>query len=81
MEAKTVVILKCVLCVYLDLSVFIVIQTSNVFVANLPPHVNEQSLGMFFARMGPVGSVSIVSAWSIPVDQISGVGQNNVAPW
>ena len=35
------------------------LQTSNVFVANLPPHVNEQSLGMFFARMGPVGSVSI----------------------
>ena len=33
-------------------------QTSNVFVANLPPHVTEQSLGNFFARMGPVGSVS-----------------------
>jgi U2-associated protein SR140 len=34
------------------------VQTSNVFVANLPPHVTEQSLGNFFARMGPVGSVS-----------------------
>lgn len=33
-------------------------QTSNVFVANLPSHVTEQSLGMFFARIGPVGSVS-----------------------
>lgn len=33
-------------------------QTSNVFVANLPPHVNEQALGNFFARAGPVGSVS-----------------------
>ncbi len=32
-------------------------QTSNVFVANLPPNVTEQSLGMFFARIGPVGSV------------------------
>jgi RNA recognition motif-containing protein len=35
------------------------VQTSNVFVANLPPHVTEQSLGNFFARMGPVGSVSV----------------------
>jgi RNA recognition motif-containing protein len=34
-------------------------QTSNIFVANLPPHVTEQSLGNFFARIGPVGSVSI----------------------
>jgi U2-associated protein SR140 len=34
-------------------------QTSNVFVANLPPHVTEQGLGNFFARMGPVGSVSL----------------------
>jgi hypothetical protein len=32
-------------------------QTTNVFVANLPPHVTEQSLGHFFARIGPVGSV------------------------
>ncbi|KAL0577625.1 hypothetical protein V5O48_004350 [Marasmius crinis-equi] len=35
-------------------------QTSNVFVANLPPHVTEQSLGNFFARAGPVGSVKIM---------------------
>uniref|UniRef100_A0A0W0F0F2 Putative SR140 protein n=1 Tax=Moniliophthora roreri TaxID=221103 RepID=A0A0W0F0F2_MONRR len=35
-------------------------QTSNVFVANLPPHVTEQSLGNFFARVGPVGSVKIM---------------------
>ncbi|KAI0305712.1 hypothetical protein B0F90DRAFT_1808891 [Multifurca ochricompacta] len=35
-------------------------ETSNIFVANLPPHVTEQSLGNFFARMGPVGSVKIM---------------------
>ncbi|KAF9820369.1 hypothetical protein IEO21_01378 [Rhodonia placenta] len=35
-------------------------ETSNVFVANLPPHVTEQSLGIFFARVGPVGSVKIM---------------------
>ncbi|KAJ6499101.1 hypothetical protein C8R45DRAFT_897921 [Mycena sanguinolenta] len=35
-------------------------QTSNVFVANLPSHVTEQSLGIFFARCGPVGSVKIM---------------------
>ncbi|KAJ7200693.1 SR140 protein [Mycena rebaudengoi] len=35
-------------------------QTSNIFVANLPPHVTEQSLGVFFARCGPVGSVKIM---------------------
>ncbi|EIN11856.1 hypothetical protein PUNSTDRAFT_83654 [Punctularia strigosozonata HHB-11173 SS5] len=35
-------------------------ETTNVFVANLPPHVNEQSLGFFFARCGPVGSVKIM---------------------
>ncbi|TBU47678.1 hypothetical protein BD309DRAFT_913538 [Dichomitus squalens] len=35
-------------------------ETSNVFVANLPPHVNEQTLGTFFARAGPVGSVKIM---------------------
>ncbi|KAI0266790.1 hypothetical protein BC834DRAFT_873532 [Gloeopeniophorella convolvens] len=35
-------------------------ETSNIFVANLPPHVTEQGLGNFFARMGPVGSVKIM---------------------
>ncbi|EAU91487.2 SR140 protein [Coprinopsis cinerea okayama7 len=34
--------------------------TSNIFVANLPPHVTEQSLGLFFAKVGPVGSVKIM---------------------
>lgn len=35
-------------------------ETTNVFVANLPPHVTEQSLGHFFARIGPVASVKIM---------------------
>ncbi|TFK54203.1 hypothetical protein OE88DRAFT_1624707 [Heliocybe sulcata] len=35
-------------------------ETTNIFVANLPPHVNEQALGTFFARCGPVGSVKIM---------------------
>ncbi|KAG8907953.1 hypothetical protein FRB99_001461 [Tulasnella sp. 403] len=34
--------------------------TTNVFVANLPKGVTEHSLGMFFARHGPVGSVKIM---------------------
>ncbi|TFY70625.1 hypothetical protein EVG20_g2392 [Dentipellis fragilis] len=35
-------------------------ETTNLFVANLPPHVTEPSLGMFFARCGPVGSVKVM---------------------
>ncbi|OJA13067.1 hypothetical protein AZE42_01902 [Rhizopogon vesiculosus] len=35
-------------------------ETSNLFVANLPSNVTEQSLGNFFARHGPVGSVKIM---------------------
>ncbi|KAF8973143.1 hypothetical protein BDZ97DRAFT_1936060 [Flammula alnicola] len=35
-------------------------QTTNLFVANLPTNVTEQSLGKFFARAGPVGSVKIM---------------------
>ncbi|TFY64109.1 hypothetical protein EVJ58_g2837 [Rhodofomes roseus] len=35
-------------------------QSTNIFVANLPSHVTEQSLGTFFARCGPVGSVKIM---------------------
>ncbi|KAJ3529257.1 hypothetical protein NMY22_g9066 [Coprinellus aureogranulatus] len=35
-------------------------QTTNLFVANLPSHVTEHSLGNFFARVGPVGSVKIM---------------------
>ncbi|KAG8687090.1 hypothetical protein FRC09_013708 [Ceratobasidium sp. 395] len=34
--------------------------TTNIFVANLPTNVDENSLGMFFARVGPVGSVKIM---------------------
>ncbi|KAF8578708.1 hypothetical protein K439DRAFT_1527590 [Ramaria rubella] len=34
--------------------------TSNIFVANLPQHVTESTLGNFFARLGPVGSVKIM---------------------
>jgi U2-associated protein SR140 len=33
-------------------------QTTNIFVTNLPMGITEHSLGMFFARHGPVGSVS-----------------------
>lgn len=36
-------------------------KTSNVFVANLPPHVTEETLGIFFAKVGPVGSVRNLS--------------------
>ena len=37
------------------------IQTSNVFVANLPANITEYVLGNFFAaRCGPVGSVSLI---------------------
>jgi U2-associated protein SR140 len=41
-------------------------QTSNVFVANLPPHVTEQTLGNFFARCGPVGSVRLNRTHILP---------------
>ncbi|KAG8863522.1 hypothetical protein FRB96_008262 [Tulasnella sp. 330] len=34
--------------------------TTNIFVTNLPMGVTEQSLGMFFAKHGPVGSVKIM---------------------
>lgn len=33
------------------------LQTTNLFVANLPIQVTEPNLGKFFARAGPVGSV------------------------
>ncbi|KAK4703899.1 hypothetical protein P7C70_g2310, partial [Phenoliferia sp. Uapishka_3] len=35
-------------------------QTTNIHVSNLPQNVTEQSLGMLFARYGPVGSVKIM---------------------
>lgn len=60
-------------------SVFAHLQTSNVFVANLPPSVTEQSLGMFFARIGPVGSVGL-SQTSSPLAILSFfLGQDYVA--
>ncbi|KAK4054380.1 hypothetical protein OIO90_003613 [Microbotryomycetes sp. JL221] len=34
--------------------------TTNIHVAPLPENVNEQSLGLFFAEYGPVGSVKIM---------------------
>ncbi|KAI4526222.1 hypothetical protein K525DRAFT_233594 [Schizophyllum commune Loenen D] len=34
--------------------------TSNLFVANIPPHATEPSLGQLFAKAGPVGSVKIM---------------------
>jgi RNA recognition motif-containing protein len=55
------------------------IQTSNVFVANLPPHVTEQSLGTFFARMGPVGSVGVYIPFNLPFAYVGDKGQNHVA--
>lgn len=33
-------------------------QTTNLFVANIPTQTTEPNLGKFFARAGPVGSVS-----------------------
>ncbi|CAL1707281.1 unnamed protein product [Somion occarium] len=51
-------------------------ETSNVFVANLPSHVTEQSLGYFFARAGPVGSVKIMWPRS---DASQGVGAEMTA--
>jgi hypothetical protein len=56
------------------------VQTSNVFVANLPPHVTEQSLGTFFARVGPVGSVSVFIPLNLPFTHVGNKGQNYVAP-
>lgn len=51
------------------------------FVANLPPYVNEQSLGMFFARVGPVGSVRIFIMRAFKVYILREIiGQNYVAP-
>lgn len=46
----------------------LVIQTTNIFVANLPSNVTEATLGHFFARQGPVGSVSslLCEAGSLP---------------
>ncbi|TFK73938.1 hypothetical protein BDN72DRAFT_834269 [Pluteus cervinus] len=51
-------------------------QTSNVFVANLPQHVTEQTLGQFFAKYGPVGSVKVM--WP-RADGTSGPGADMTA--
>ncbi|KAG0706159.1 hypothetical protein DFH29DRAFT_846703 [Suillus ampliporus] len=51
-------------------------ETSNLFVANLPSNVTEQSLGTFFARHGPVGSVKIM--WPRG-DVVSGPGGDMTA--
>ncbi|KAF7321798.1 hypothetical protein MKEN_00701600 [Mycena kentingensis (nom. inval.)] len=48
-------------------------ETTNLFVANLPPNVSEPSLGMFFAKFGPIASVKIM--WP-RMDMSSGPGAN-----
>jgi U2-associated protein SR140 len=47
-------------------------QTTNLFVSNLPTHVTEQAVGMFFAKHGPVGSVKVM--WPRTDASLSGPG-------
>ncbi|WVQ93326.1 hypothetical protein IAU59_000394 [Kwoniella sp. CBS 9459] len=35
-------------------------ETTNLFISNLPSNINEESLGLFFAKLGPVGTVKIM---------------------
>nr|XP_018259054.1 U2-associated protein SR140 [Kwoniella dejecticola CBS 10117]OBR81212.1 U2-associated protein SR140 [Kwoniella dejecticola CBS 10117] len=35
-------------------------DTTNLFISNLPSNINEESLGLFFAKLGPVGAVKIM---------------------
>ena len=35
-------------------------ESTNLYLINLPLTVNEESLGLFFARMGPVATVKIM---------------------
>ncbi|ORY26262.1 hypothetical protein BCR39DRAFT_541703 [Naematelia encephala] len=35
-------------------------ETTNLFVSNLPSNISEESLGLFFAKHGPVGTVKIM---------------------
>ncbi|WWD21045.1 hypothetical protein CI109_105526 [Kwoniella shandongensis] len=35
-------------------------ETTNLFISNLPSNITEESLGLFFAKMGPVGKVKIM---------------------
>ncbi|KAL1751128.1 hypothetical protein FB107DRAFT_222634 [Schizophyllum commune] len=47
--------------------------TSNLFVANIPPHATEPSLGQLFAKAGPVGSVKIMWPRNDPTFGAAGV--------
>ncbi|OCF31376.1 U2-associated protein SR140 [Kwoniella heveanensis BCC8398] len=38
----------------------IFMDTTNLFISNLPSNINEESLGLFFAKLGPVGTVKIM---------------------
>ncbi|RSH95364.1 hypothetical protein EHS25_000451 [Saitozyma podzolica] len=35
-------------------------ETTNLFISNLPQNISEESLGLFFAKHGPVGTVKIM---------------------
>ncbi|WWD06619.1 hypothetical protein V865_004712 [Kwoniella europaea PYCC6329] len=35
-------------------------ETTNLFISNLPSNITEESLGMFFAKLGPIGTVKIM---------------------
>ncbi|WRT68937.1 uncharacterized protein IL334_005919 [Kwoniella shivajii] len=35
-------------------------ETTNLFISNLPSNITEESLGLFFAKLGPVGTVKIM---------------------
>ncbi|WWC91325.1 uncharacterized protein L201_006268 [Kwoniella dendrophila CBS 6074] len=35
-------------------------ETTNLFISNLPSNIHEESLGLFFAKLGPVGAVKIM---------------------
>uniref|UniRef100_D8Q920 CID domain-containing protein n=1 Tax=Schizophyllum commune (strain H4-8 / FGSC 9210) TaxID=578458 RepID=D8Q920_SCHCM len=49
--------------------------TSNLFVANIPPHATEPSLGQLFAKAGPVGSVKIMWPRNDPTFGAAGIRQ------
>lgn len=52
--------------------------TTNIHVAGLPQHVTEQSLGMFFAQYGPIGSVKVrLSRCSITLDSSANLPAND----
>lgn len=77
--ARTGAIPKCVATLLEALPDMTSDQTSNVFVANLPSHVTEQTLGNFFARAGPVGSVCIHYIALHLIQCV--IGQSNVATY